>query len=81
MTLLATQSGREDLSGQYQNALLKDVIPFWLRHGIDHEQGGWYEGGLDRDPANRLRPKAHIWKAAYHDTRALMNVVRRLEGG
>ena len=46
---------------------------------IDHEHGGWYEGGLDRDPDNRLRPKAHIWKAAYHDSRALMNVVRRLE--
>jgi mannobiose 2-epimerase len=46
---------------------------------IDHEHGGWYEGGLDRDPENRLRPKAHIWKAAYHDSRALMNVIRRLE--
>lgn len=47
---------------------------------IDHENGGWFEGGLDREPANRLRPKAHIWKAAYHDGRALMNLVRRLEG-
>jgi mannobiose 2-epimerase len=46
---------------------------------IDHEHGGWYEGGLDKEPANRLRPKAHIWKAAYHDSRALMNVIRRLE--
>jgi mannobiose 2-epimerase len=49
------------------------------RYLIDHEHGGWYEGGLDQDPDNRLRPKAHIWKAAYHDSRALMNVVRRLE--
>ena len=47
---------------------------------IDHERGGWYEGGLDKAPDNRGRPKAHIWKAAYHDSRALMNVIRRLEG-
>lgn len=47
---------------------------------IDHEHGGWFDGGLDRAPANLLRPKAHIWKAAYHDGRALMNVIRRLEG-
>ena len=49
-------------------------------HLIDHDHGGWYEGGLDRAPANHLRAKAHIWKAAYHDGRALMNVIRRLEG-
>src|SRR5690606_35934138 len=49
------------------------------RYLIDHENGGWYEGGIDRDPQNRTRPKAHIWKAAYHDGRALMNLVRRLE--
>jgi mannobiose 2-epimerase len=46
---------------------------------IDHERGGWYEGGLDKQPAMRQRPKGHIWKAAYHDGRALMNVARRLD--
>ena len=48
-------------------------------HLIDHEHGGWYEGGLDREPHRRLGPKAHIWKAAYHESRALMNVIRMLE--
>lgn len=48
---------------------------------VDHENGGWYAGGLDRDPARRLDLKGHIWKAAYHDGRALMNVARRLEQG
>jgi mannobiose 2-epimerase len=48
---------------------------------IDHERGGWYEGGLDRQPGLASGPKAHIWKAAYHEGRALMNVARRLGGG
>jgi mannobiose 2-epimerase len=50
-------------------------------HLIDHARGGWYEGGLDREPHRREGPKGHIWKATYHESRAYMNVVRRLEGG
>ena len=46
---------------------------------IDHEHGGWYMGGLDKQPEMRLNLKGQIWKAAYHDGRALMNVARRLE--
>ena len=46
---------------------------------IDHEHGGWYQGGLDKEPAQRTALKGQIWKAAYHDGRALMNVIRRLE--
>ncbi len=32
----------------YKEALLGDVIPFWLRHGLDHEQGGFLTA-LGRD--------------------------------
>ncbi len=46
---------------------------------IDHEHGGWYLGGIDRRPDLRTSPKGSIWKAAYHDGRALMNVARALE--
>jgi cellobiose epimerase len=45
---------------------------------IDHEHGGWYAGGIDKQPAMRRALKGQIWKAAYHDGRALMNVSRRL---
>ena len=48
---------------------------------IDHEFGGWFAGGLDREPDQRKGLKGHIWKATYHESRALMNVVRRLEAG
>ena len=36
------------LAEVYRSALLDDVIPFWLRHGLDHEHGG-YLTALDRD--------------------------------
>lgn len=47
---------------------------------IDHEHGGWYLGGLDAQPELEQAPKGSIWKSAYHDGRALMNCIRRLEG-
>jgi mannobiose 2-epimerase len=49
------------------------------RYLIDHEHGGWYEAGLDTDPDARTARKTQIWKAAYHELRALMNVIQRLE--
>ena len=49
------------------------------RYLVDHDHGGWYAGGLDKEPEQRTALKGHIWKAAYHDSRAMMNVVRRLE--
>jgi N-acylglucosamine 2-epimerase len=36
------------LAQQYKSALLKDVIPFWERHSIDHVHGG-YLTCLERD--------------------------------
>ncbi len=36
------------LAELYKNALLNDVLPFWERHSLDWEQGGYYTC-LDRD--------------------------------
>jgi N-acylglucosamine 2-epimerase len=36
------------LAGVYRDALLNDVSPFWLRHGVDREYGGFLTA-LDRD--------------------------------
>ncbi len=41
---------------------------------IDHDHGGWYANGLDEDPQSRTGRKAHAWKGAYHNGRALMQV-------
>jgi mannobiose 2-epimerase len=62
---------------RYQEKFLKEWS-YIDRYLIDHEHGGWYEGGLDKEPQRRLGDKGHIWKAAYHDGRALMNVIERL---
>jgi N-acylglucosamine 2-epimerase len=45
---LTIPANRSMLAAVYRDSLLDDVIPFWLRHGIDHEHGG-YLTSLDRD--------------------------------
>jgi N-acylglucosamine 2-epimerase len=40
--------GRSALAAAYRAALLGDVVPFWLRHGLDREHGGFLTA-LDRD--------------------------------
>ena len=46
---------------------------------IDHENGDWYEEGLDKEPQRKIGLKAHIWKATYHNYRALANCIQRLQ--
>jgi N-acylglucosamine 2-epimerase len=45
---LTSADGRAKLAALYRNTLLGDVIPFWLRHGMDREHGGIITS-LDRD--------------------------------
>jgi mannobiose 2-epimerase len=45
---------------------------------IDHDYGDWYQGGLDKEPEQKKGLKGHIWKATYHQYRALANCVQRL---
>ncbi|XZE45124.1 AGE family epimerase/isomerase [Pirellulaceae bacterium SH467] len=47
---LLTEEGRAGLIAQYRDSLLSDVIPFWLRYGLDRVFGG-YLTSLDRDGA------------------------------
>ncbi len=45
---------------------------------IDHVNGDWYEEGIDHDPQRKTSHKGHIWKATYHQYRALSHVIDRL---
>jgi len=45
---LTTAEGRAQLAAFYRNTLLGNVMPFWLRHGMDREHGGIITS-LDRD--------------------------------
>src|SRR5690606_18404656 len=38
------------LAGFYRDTLLHDIVPFWLKHGMDHEHGGIMTA-LDREGA------------------------------
>lgn len=49
-----------ELSACYRDGLLKDVIPFWLKHGVDKEFGGIMTG-VDRTGANIDTDKG-IWQ-------------------
>jgi len=46
---------------------------------IDHEHGDWYEEGLDNSPEYKTKLKAQIWKTTYHNFRALMNCINRID--
>lgn len=41
---------------------------------IDHEYGGWYDSGLDKQPSSINSRKSQIWKGNYHTIRALKGV-------
>lgn len=45
---------------------------------LDHENGDWFEGGLDKEPHFKTGPKSQIWKCTYHTGRALMNCIKML---
>ena len=63
-------------TNRYYRAFLKQW-GFIDRCMIDHARGGWHEiTTADGRPIGR--DKAHVWKAAYHNVRALTHVAKRL---
>jgi mannobiose 2-epimerase len=46
---------------------------------IDHQHGGWYIFGLDKNPEAANMDKGYIWKANYHEMRALCNCLNMLK--
>lgn len=45
---------------------------------IDHVNGDWYQGGLDKEPEQKNQLKGHIWKGNYHQLRSMVNCVLAL---
>jgi len=80
MSLVATPKDRAALGAFYRRVLLDDVIPFWLRHGLDREHGGMLTC-LDRDGA-LLDTDKSIWfqgRAAWMFATLWLTVERRGE--
>jgi cellobiose epimerase len=47
---------------------------------IDHVNGDWYAGGLDKQPDMKTASKGNIWKGNYHQLRSLIHCIERLRG-
>lgn len=62
---------------EYDNYFSK-LWGYTQRYLIDDTYGGWYEWGLDTRPESKTALKGHIWKASYHNFRALTNVMLEL---
>ncbi len=77
---LTDHSSRAQLSACYQTALLDDVVPFWLDHGLDPEHGGILTA-LDRD-GTVLDTDKSVWfqgRAAWTFATLFNTVERRAE--
>ncbi len=63
---------------QIYNDYFKRQWNYIKNYLLDDENGGWFEGGLDKEPHFKTGPKGHIWKCSYHTGRALMNCTKIL---
>ena len=57
----------------------EEIWNYIQQYLIDPENGGWYENGLDLNPEAKHWNKSHVWKGAYHNSRALLNARHWLE--
>lgn len=74
--LLMAELYPEDPHHYYQKFLkLWEYTDTYL---IDHENGDWYSGGLDKQPELKTVGKGNIWKGTYHHYRSLDHCVKRL---
>ena len=78
----AREESLADVRIRYERELLENVVPFWMRHSIDSEYGGFLTC-LDRDGSvydtfkhlwmqwREVYMFAALWNAGYHDRRYL----------
>jgi len=53
-----------------------DIWQYIIEQLLDKQHGGWYSNGLDTRPQSKTQNKAHPWKNAYHNGRALIQVLQ-----
>ena len=74
--LLMSDYFPDDTMHYYQKfKMLWNYVQTYL---IDHENGGWYASGIDKEPKMKTALKGQIWKGTYHNFRALINCINRL---
>ncbi|HPA17158.1 MAG TPA: AGE family epimerase/isomerase [Verrucomicrobiae bacterium] len=62
---------------KYYEAFLQQWAFIW-NYQIDHTSGEWFQTVSPQGEPEHDRPKGSYWKAAYHNGRALLNVVETL---
>ncbi|MFT4844166.1 MAG: N-acylglucosamine 2-epimerase, partial [Planctomycetota bacterium] len=67
----------DELIAVYRDGLLKDTLPFWLRHAVDKEHGG-FMFSVDRD-GTRLDTDKGMWQHGRF-TWLLATLARELHG-
>lgn len=55
------------------------LLAYTQTYLMDEENGGWYSWGIDKQPQSKTALKGHIWKATYHNFRALTNCIEQLK--
>lgn len=76
LLLMAYYFPEDDMQYEKKFYQLWNYVKIYL---IDEKNGGWYAGGIDKDPQQRTLQKGHIWKSTYHNFRALDSCVKRLK--
>ncbi len=74
-TLLLMSKKYPDDKQAYYDKFVK-LWNYTKNHIIDPVHGGWFMGGIDKQPNLKTAPKASIWKAGYHDSRSMMNCIK-----
>jgi N-acylglucosamine 2-epimerase len=77
---MPTRQRIAELYEQYTHCLLEDVLPFWMRHGLDREYGGLLTC-LDRDGSVYNTDKSGWlnWRAVWMFSKLYNRVERRAE--
>lgn len=76
LLIMADHYPEDELHYYQKFTLLWNYVQTYL---IDHQNGDWYEEGLDKEPQRKTALKGHIWKGTYHAYRALANCIERLK--
>lgn len=61
------------------HAYFEKTLVYIEKYLVDSNYGGWYFWGKDSVEKMEYYPKASIWKANYHTTRALINCLKNLK--
>ncbi len=58
---------------------LRNILSYWIKNATDYEHGEWYWRVDKNGIPDEREDKAGFWKCPYHNVRACMEIMRRIE--